>query len=145
MSEYKHFSAVDSNGITCKVTIVSGPVIFNENKVLLSMHDDPFWKFPGGVVDDAESLRATAIRECKEETGLDVILGNEAFVIVEEREGGGEKEYLVLNHYLGETLSVEINSNEEGVVAEWFDVNELPENCAPNIYLAIRHFLNIKK
>jgi ADP-ribose pyrophosphatase YjhB (NUDIX family) len=43
--------------------------------VLIKRKNPPFgWAIPGGFVDYGEALEKTAVREAKEETGLDVIL-----------------------------------------------------------------------
>lgn len=49
--------------------------ILNDGKILLTRREDfEVWCLPGGGVEDGESLAEAAIREAKEETGLDVEL-----------------------------------------------------------------------
>ncbi len=46
-----------------------------EGIVLIERKNPPYgWAIPGGFVDYGESLEETAVREAKEETGLDVTL-----------------------------------------------------------------------
>jgi 8-oxo-dGTP diphosphatase len=51
---------------------------FPENKILLIKRNTlPFvgyWALPGGRMDPGETVEQTILRECKEETGLDVIV-----------------------------------------------------------------------
>ena len=52
----------------------SGVLLFNESGHLLIVKPSykEYWSLPGGVVDDNESPRKAAIREVKEEIGIDL-------------------------------------------------------------------------
>ena len=52
--------------------ICCGSVVFNDNKVLIIKHKYGHISFPKGHVEDNESEIDTAIREVKEETGIDI-------------------------------------------------------------------------
>ncbi|MFB4213276.1 NUDIX hydrolase [Shouchella sp. JSM 1781072] len=56
-----------------KHIISAATIILNEkNDILLIKGPKRGWEFPGGQVEEGESLTDAAIRETKEETGLDV-------------------------------------------------------------------------
>ena len=52
----------------CIATIRDGQILLTQRS------DFPVWCLPGGAVDDGESLAQAAIREAREETGVDVEL-----------------------------------------------------------------------
>ena len=56
----------------------AGGCVFNENgEVLLQRRGDcDQWGFPGGTVELGETPQMAAIREVREETGLDVLVGD---------------------------------------------------------------------
>ena len=49
-----------------------GAIVIDDNKVLLVKHNAGHYGFPKGHVEGNETERETAIREVKEETGLDI-------------------------------------------------------------------------
>ena len=88
----------------------------NNENILVQDRKDPDWPgicFPGGHVEPGESFVASAIREVKEETGLDIenpiLCGTKQF-----QTGRGER-YVVL-FYKTNRFSGELISSDEGEV-----------------------------
>ena len=126
-----------------QIIIASGPVIIEDNKVLLNKDKkDDFWKFCGGRVDDGDyNLKETAKREVREEMGLDIeILDNEPYFFYTEKEKDGVKISVVLVHFLASRIG-EIIPGEDITQWCWLDINNLErETLAPNIKPTLKYF-----
>ncbi|MFH1326057.1 MAG: NUDIX hydrolase [Candidatus Falkowbacteria bacterium] len=133
-----------------KIIIASGPVIVENDKVLLNQHGDTtFWKFCGGRVEDFETdLITNARREVKEEMGVDIEILNEIPFLMHTKKlvpakAGNQSESevdVILVHYLAKRVG-EINPGEDIDKWDWLDINNLPEDeLAPNIIPALKHF-----
>lgn len=70
--------------MTSRVQVAVGALVVNEGSLLLVQRSaDPgkgLWALPGGRVEANETLPAAAKREVKEETGLEVEIGDVAWV-----------------------------------------------------------------
>ncbi|MDD3887370.1 MAG: NUDIX domain-containing protein [Patescibacteria group bacterium] len=127
-----------------KIIIASGPIIIEDNKVLLNKHgDDNFWKFPGGKVENFDfkdwnnSLEEVAKREVKEEMGIDVeiIKSLKTMMIPKPNE---EDSFVVLVHFLAKRIG-EIRIGKDIKEWKWIEVDNLPEDCAPNVKEIIKN------
>jgi len=130
-----------------KIIIASGPVIVEDNKILLNQHGDTaFWKFCGGRVENfEENLIEAAKREVKEEMGIDIEILNETpFLIYAKKETSEGSLDIILVHYLAKRIG-EIKPGEDIREWKWIDLQNLPkEDLAPNIIPALKHFGFIK-
>jgi len=129
-----------------KVIIVSGPVIVENDKVLLNNHGDTdFWKFCGGKVNDLDkNLKDTARREVKEEMGIEInILDDQPFITYDKKITAEGEIDIILVHYLAERNG-RIKPGEDIREWDWFDVRNLPFNIASNVEPTLKYFGLIK-
>ena len=123
-----------------KSIIASGPVIIEEHGgrvcTLLNRHKptadkpNPQWQFCGGTMEDFDiSLEETARREAREEMGFDIKIERLIDICLVKKGDGG---VAVLVHYLAKRIG-EVVLGQEIAEGDWFPVDDLPEDCAPNI------------
>lgn len=123
--------------------IASGPVIIENNKVLLNKekkeHGSDIWMFPGGTVKESDSTLEDACRRTvKEEMGIEVTDLKLFKVMIVKRP---QAEHLVatLVHYLAKRVG-EINPGSDTIEWGWHDIDKLPPDCAPNVYAVIEDY-----
>lgn len=125
--------------------LVSGPVIIkkesNITKTLLVKHGDKpagelRWKFCGGKLIKNSTLEENAIREAREEIGIDIKITGLLPTITLWNEtpetGSGEPDVIVLFHFIAE-IDDEPEAGEEILDMQWFDIDNLPSDISPNI------------
>ncbi|MFJ8100100.1 NUDIX hydrolase [Lysinibacillus sp. NPDC096212] len=100
-------------------TVTSGAVILNQQNQLL-LKKDPIrgWELPGGCVEKNETLKDTAIREVKEETGIEIEILKFCGVSQEIKNS-------VCNMWwLGTPVGGELQTSCESLEVGFFDVEE---------------------
>ncbi len=98
--------------------------VIHEGKILLTQREDfETWILPSGGVEDGESVAQAAIRETKEETGLDVELTR--LVGVYSRLSNMPSVSAVL--FTAKPIGGEIKCQEgETIAVKWFDFDRIP-------------------
>jgi 8-oxo-dGTP diphosphatase len=125
--------------------IASGPVIIEDGKVLLDKEQKDSgvtpWLFPGGRVDEKDdTFEQTAIREVKEELGVDIEIIRPLRTLLKKRTD--QDSFAILIHYLAKRTNGVIMLGEDIAKYGWHDIHDLPNDCAPNVYEIIQDVTN---
>mgnify|MGYP005630934815 CR=1 FL=1 len=124
--------------------IAAGPVIIEDGKVLLDKEQKADhitrWLFPGGKAEpeDNNNLKQTCRREVKEELNIEIEIIKELSVIEREQDG----KHWILYHFLSKRTG-KITIGDDVVEYGWFDINNLPDDCSPNVYQIIEECKNM--
>ena len=88
-----------------------GAVVFNNNKVLIIKHILGHVSFPKGHVEGNETEEETAIREVKEETGIDIeIINDKKYYVQYETDNNSiEKVTYFIGKMIGGKLNPQLN------------------------------------
>ncbi len=116
-----------------------GVVIFNKDKKVLIAKRNPDkpmpnkWEFPGGKLEEGETLEECGVREIKEELELDVAI--DEYLGFEELRYKGKEFCLHIYkaHKIDETQSLKLNEHSDYA---WVDVKDLKSYDFPAIDLA---------
>jgi len=99
--------------------------------VLIKRAESPFkglYAIPGGFVEYGENVEDAAVREMKEETGLDVkLLGIIGVYSKPDRDPRG---HVVSIAYLAEAVGGSLKPSTETKEVKAFKIDEVPENLA---------------
>jgi 8-oxo-dGTP diphosphatase len=122
-----------------KPLIGTSVIIKNDGKILLGFRKTGGWCFPGGHLEMGETLAACAIRETREETGIEVDAVSFADVTEEITPDG----HFVTVHFLAAMLTINVQPQlmepERFLEWRWFRTNDLPGD--PDLFLPTRHFI----
>lgn len=109
----------------------AGLIIIDKDKILLihrHFQGREYYVFPGGGVEEGESLEEAAIREAKEETNFDVKIDKHLWEIYNEFDKRPNHFFLVTtfsgNMKLGGPEAAR-NSAQDNYVLEWHKISEL--------------------
>ena len=101
--------------------------IFNGSKILLVRENKGTWSLPGGWCEFNLSPMDNAVKEAKEEAGLNV--RPMRLIAVQDRDRHNRPPYaygVVKIFYLCEALGGQFEANSETTESGWFSLDELP-------------------
>ncbi len=116
-----------------KIMLVhAGGCIFNENgEVLLQRRGDcDMWGFPGGTVELGETPQMAAVREVKEETGLDVMVGDLIGIYTDfdvECANGDRFQSILIAYELAAVGGELFCDHRETMELKYFGLNDVPK------------------
>ena len=101
--------------------------------VLIKRGSEPFkgqWAVPGGFVDMDEELEDAAVRELEEETGLTGIHLEQMHTFGTVGRDPRGRQITVVFMGIAAESQTKLKAGDDAAEAQWFDINELPENLA---------------
>jgi 8-oxo-dGTP pyrophosphatase MutT (NUDIX family) len=132
----KHFTIIDA----------AGGLVKNAKGNYLFIKRNGYWDMPKGKVEKNEKIRAAAMREVEEETGISNLtiaseIGNTYHVFITHGVFYIKRTYWFEMNYEGsETLVPQIS---EGIVqAEWIAYDDILYSILPNAYSNINHVVS---
>lgn len=133
-----------------KPLLTVGVLIIKDDKVLLVKHSERAghltgtYGLPAGHVEEGDEEKDTAIRELKEETGLETYkdllkeLPTEYIAVIKRKNGAVDMKYKI---YYCSSFNGVLQSSEEGE-PEWVEISKLLEiDLLPNVRSAIEEGL----
>ena len=128
-------------------------VVDDRGRVLLEKRsDNGMWGLPGGGIEPGESVFDTALREVKEETGLDLEVTGLLGVYSEPSAGrivtypdNGDVRHLVDIVLMAEMISGEMVISSESLDLRFFDTDSFPRELVPPARKPLRDFVAGKR
>ena len=126
-------NVLDLTTLICLYEKSCGALVVNSKKeerkvLLIKNHNARYWSFPKGHIEINESETQTALREVKEETGLDIELYKHYRQISDYCPYGRIRKRVVF--FLGETKTEEVIKQKEEIDSyKWVTFNQAEKMC----------------
>ena len=112
------------------IVTVGGLIENDEGQILMVKHPVRGWEIPGGQVEVGETITEAFIREVKEETGIDIEIGN--LTVVSSNIGIGVQYVglspvptIVTFGFTGKAVSGKLTPSEESLEVNWVNRNQV--------------------
>ncbi len=112
---------------------------------LIRRGSQPFqgsWAIPGGIVEDNETVEEAAIREAREETGLEI--NSLKFMGVYSRPGRDPRGRSITIVFIAEAAGGKPKSGSDAASIFIFDPHEIPEELAFDHAEILRDYLSLR-
>ncbi|MDY6776509.1 MAG: NUDIX hydrolase [Candidatus Nanohaloarchaea archaeon] len=108
---------------------VAADIIIEESGevVLIKRGAEPFrgtWSLPGGHVEEGEQVEEAAVREAREETGLEVEV--EHVLGIYDEPGRDPRGPVISVAYVCRPVGGELEADTDAEKAHWFELDDLP-------------------
>ena len=108
----------------------------DEGKILLlTIPNRDIWSFTKGHMEAGETVEQANRREVLEETGYEIDIMRQLSDIIYTNENTGEpiRIFMALS-----TIAKQINDGEEGIIKEWFTIEEAEKKLFPNLTFLLK-------
>lgn len=124
-----------------KHILSAATVIFNDRgEILLIKGPRRGWEMPGGQVEEGESLKEAAIREAKEESGIDIEINKYCGVFQNVDRS------ICTTLFLGKAIGGELTTSSESMEVGFFSIEQALEMLTwKNLRLRLEYCLNDEK
>jgi 8-oxo-dGTP pyrophosphatase MutT (NUDIX family) len=104
----------------------AGGIVFNEGKVLLTKHSqNHHWSFPKGLIDPGQTTEEAALREVREEGGVEAEIIGKVGYSKYVYTFNDEKIFKVVTYFLMKYLSGDISDHDfEVEESGWYEPEE---------------------
>lgn len=97
-------------------------------------YGEKFWSLPGGVLEEGESIDQAAIREVKEETGLDIRLGRLVGVYSKPADNA------IALTFEAQVSGGVLHPSNEIIDAQYFSLDHLPGHIRKHLLQRVKDF-----
>jgi 8-oxo-dGTP diphosphatase len=109
-----------------RIYVGAGALVHKGGRLLLVKRNESpskgIWSFPGGAVELGETTVEAAVREIKEETGLDIVIERlfDVITYLPSERGAGATNQIIVVDYLARPRPGRVRLNSESSDYGWF-------------------------